>query len=193
MLDPSIEIFWTGEKVCSKSYTSDHLGKIGQILGRKLLLWDNYPVNDGEKMCRFLHLRPFENRPAEISNHLSGHLINPMNQAWLSRIPSLTLAESYRQGTSYNSDAALERAALSVLGEPLSKQMLQDLPKFQDTGSSNSPTVKKSLYANIILEKNTPAQKRSSSGWTALQRDARTRSYPIDRAPRLQTAPSKAY
>ncbi len=133
-LDPEIEIFWTGEKICSKSYSADHLSQIEKTLGRPVLLWDNYPVNDTESMSRFLHLRAFEGRPASIKNHLSGHLINPMLQSTLSRIPAMTLAESYRLSGEYRSGAAFMRACKSILGNELAELIERDLSFFQDRG-----------------------------------------------------------
>ena len=65
-LDPKVRLFWTGELVCSKSYSVAHLRATAEVLGRKPFLWDNYPVNDGPRMCKFLHLRPMTGRPAEI-------------------------------------------------------------------------------------------------------------------------------
>ena len=92
VLDKDIEVFWTGEKVCSESYSLEHIEAIGQLLGRKPFLWDNYPVNDGPRMCKYLHLRPFTGRPAGLARLLSGHAANPMNQPELSKIPLLTLS-----------------------------------------------------------------------------------------------------
>ena len=59
-LDPIIDVFWTGPEVCSGTYPKAHLQDIEARLGRKPLLWDNYPVNDGKKISRFLHLRSFD-------------------------------------------------------------------------------------------------------------------------------------
>ncbi len=49
LLDPSIEVFWTGEEVCSREYSPGHLARVGEQLRRKPTLWDNYPVNDGPR------------------------------------------------------------------------------------------------------------------------------------------------
>ncbi|MFL5812077.1 MAG: beta-N-acetylglucosaminidase domain-containing protein [Bdellovibrionia bacterium] len=133
-LDPSIEIFWTGEKICSKSYSAEHLNETAKVLKRPVLLWDNYPVNDTENMSRFLHLRAFQNRPSQMREHLSGHLINPMLQATLSQIPMSTLTESYRQGDHYQPEAAFLKACRSVLGEGLSDLVERDISLFQDRG-----------------------------------------------------------
>jgi hypothetical protein len=93
-LDSAIDFFWTGDRVCSRSYSSDSVAAISDTMGRSPVLWDNYPVNDGEKMCRLLHLRPFSGRPADMEQWSRGHLANPMNQAWLSRIALCTMPVS---------------------------------------------------------------------------------------------------
>ena len=63
-LDPSIDVFWTGEEVCARALGVGHLARVAGQLGRKPVLWDNYPVNDGKRMSQFLHLRAFTGRPA---------------------------------------------------------------------------------------------------------------------------------
>ena len=52
----------------------------------------------------------------------------------LSRIPALTLAESYERGEQYEYSAALLRAAEAVLGAELAVMVRNDLDAFQDIG-----------------------------------------------------------
>ena len=70
-LDPSIDLFWTGEEVCAREIGVGHLKQVGKVLGRKPVLWDNYPVNDGPHMSAHLHLRGFTGRPAAIGAQLA--------------------------------------------------------------------------------------------------------------------------
>ena len=133
-LDPAIDIFWTGEEVCSNEYSVGHLSRVTEQLRRKPLLWDNYPVNDGPRMSPFLHLRAFTGRPAAIGNHLSAHAVNPALQPHLSLIPALSLIESYSEGDRYSYGAAFDRAAKVVLGESLAHLVREDLSFFQDLG-----------------------------------------------------------
>jgi len=133
-LDPAISLFWTGEEVCSRAFSPGHLERVTNVLRRKPLLWDNYPVNDGPLMSQSLHLRAFTGRPASIARHISGHAVNPACQAVLSRIPALTLAESYREGDGYEYGAALGRAAEAVLGADLGALIVRHLSALQDTG-----------------------------------------------------------
>jgi len=133
-LDKKVNMFWTGELVCSKSYTADHLKATAEKLGRKPLLWDNYPVNDGPRMCKFLHLRPFTGRPPEMGQWLAGHAANPMNQAALSKIVLMTLSASYEQGPKYNPEKAFRKAAAMVTCQEMAVQLERDLPVFMDKG-----------------------------------------------------------
>ncbi len=133
-LDPAIQVFWTGEEVCSREISPGHLQRVSEALGRKPVLWDNYPVNDGDRMSRHLHLRGFTGRPAGNSQHLAGHAINPALQPVLTTIPAITLARSYEQGMGYQYGQAFRQAAEEVLGRELAQQVCADLLVLQDTG-----------------------------------------------------------
>ena len=83
-LDKKVSVFWTGEKVCSGAYTPEHLKDTAGKLGRKPFLWDNYPVNDGPRMCKFLHLRAVTGRPPAIGFAASASLrFSPTISGWL--------------------------------------------------------------------------------------------------------------
>ena len=131
-LDPSIEIMWTGEEVCSREISPGHLVRVTDELGRKPFLWDNYPVNDGPRMSQHLHLRAFTGRPGANAAHLSGHAVNPASQPTLSAIPMLTLVESYAQGAHYAYGEAFQRAARQVCGHALAAQLTVDLLTLED-------------------------------------------------------------
>ena len=133
-LDPAVRVYWTGEEVCSRAIDSAHLERVARELGRPVCLWDNYPVNDGARMSRFLHLRAFTGRSAGIAPLVSGHAINPAIQAHLGCIPALTLAAVYRQGEDYAYGAAFGEAARHLLGAEFAQMLQQDLPAFQDVG-----------------------------------------------------------
>jgi hypothetical protein len=134
LLDPAIGIFWTGAEVCAREFTLGHLARVAEQLRRKPTLWDNYPVNDGARMSQHLHLRAFTGRPAAIAGQIAAHGVNPASQPLLSRVPLLTLAESYARGDSYDYGAAFQRAARAVLGDELAQQVGRDLLALQDRG-----------------------------------------------------------
>lgn len=133
-LDERIEIFWTGEEICAVEISVAHLERVRTRLQRKPFLWDNYPVNDSVRMSRTLHVRAFTGRPAAIGGSIAAHGVNPALQPILSRIPALTLTESYRTGDVYQYGAAGRRAAVQVLGEQLGTRLWEDLLTLQDVG-----------------------------------------------------------
>ncbi len=136
-LDPALELMWTGEEVCSREFSPGHLARVTEQMRRKPFLWDNYPVNDGPRMSQHLHLRAFTGRPASIGPHVAAHGINMASQAVLSRIPALTLAESYAKGEAYEYLAAFRRAAIEVLGPDLADGVERTLLLLEDSGLGN--------------------------------------------------------
>ncbi len=139
-LDPAIDIFWTGEEVCSRQFGVNHLERTADLLGRKPLLWDNYPVNDGPRMSSHLHLRAFTGRPASIEPYISGHYINPALQPTLTLIPALTLALSYEQGDDYDYGRAFDWAATQVCGSKLAAFLKEDILQLHDAGITKLST-----------------------------------------------------
>lgn len=134
LLDSAIDVFWTGEEVCSREYSPGHLARVTAQLRRKPFLWDNYPVNDGQRMSPFLHVRAVTGRPAAIGSHLSAHSVNPALQPVLSRIPAISLAESYRLGDAYEYGRAFLHAATEVAGTDLARMLRDDILYLQDVG-----------------------------------------------------------
>ena len=55
-LPAEVEVFWTGAKVISEQYTAEDIEPVADILRRKPVIWDNYPVNDGRLTSNHLHL-----------------------------------------------------------------------------------------------------------------------------------------
>ena len=157
-LDPAIQLFWTGPEVCAREFTPGHLARVAGQLGRKPFLWDNYPVNDGARMSQHLHLRGFSGRPASIAPHIAGHGVNPASQPLLSRVPLLTLAESYKKGEAYDYLAAFERAAREILGEDLAARVSKDIIALQDRGLDRLGARKAALKARYAAFDHPAAQ-----------------------------------
>jgi hypothetical protein len=125
-----VEIFWTGNKVCSKAIGISDLQPIVEQLGRPVLLWDNYPVNDGAVRSNFVYTSKLAGRSLDLDAYISGHLCNPMNQGLLS-LPALTgLAELY-------GSVQFDNEALCRLLGPLTWERLsQDGRVFEEQGLS---------------------------------------------------------
>ena len=82
-LPSNSSVFWTGPLVCSEQLTQHDIDRAQSLWGDALVIWDNYPVNDGRERSQHLYLKPLAHRSEGVSN-LSGHLCNPMNQPRLS-------------------------------------------------------------------------------------------------------------
>ena len=142
-LPGACDIFWTGDSVCSAKIDVCDVEAITQLLGRPVMLWDNYPVNDGAARSNFLYTSKLAGRPESLRPLLSGHLCNPMNQGILS-LPALSgLAELY-------GDGGLDDAALSrILGPRTWERLSQDRRDFEERGLSGLGRRRTSELASV--------------------------------------------
>lgn len=146
-LDTRVGVYWTGEEICAREFSPGHLARVAEALRRKPSLWDNYPVNDGPRMSRFLHLRGFTGRPAALGPAIAAHAINPALQPHLTLIPAATLAASYREGPAYCYMRAFREAACAFAGEELARALEADLLALQDLGIGHLPEGPEALRA----------------------------------------------
>jgi len=129
-LPAGVDIFWTGNRVCSETISRPDIEAICGQLQRPVILWDNYPVNDGAVRSDFLYLEPLSGRERLPSTLLSGHLCNPMNQGLLS-LPALAgLAALYRP------DGPGEDWLEQVIGPLTWRQLRSNRREFQQLGLS---------------------------------------------------------
>src|SRR5690606_39134111 len=85
LLAPEIDVFYTGIDVCSKAISGREVAAFAAALRRPVLLWDNYPVNDGG-MAAELHIGPVRGRSPDLVLQAKGFAVNPMNQAEASKV-----------------------------------------------------------------------------------------------------------
>lgn len=133
-LDPSVEVFWTGPDVCSESYPDEHLADVAGALNRRPWIWDNYPVNDGPRMCGFLHLLGFPSRTRRLAGRVAGISANPMLQPWLSRLPLATLPDALKLEQPMDRRQAFLDSGGRLLPGPLFAALREDLDRFQGGG-----------------------------------------------------------
>jgi hyaluronoglucosaminidase len=132
-LDPSIDIFWTGEKVCSQEYSPAHLAATQERFDRPVLLWDNYPVNDGQRLTTKVHFHDIGQRDARIKDGCAGQLMNPMNQPLLSRIAVATMARVH-QLASKTPPSDCHTEIKKFAAADLAKLMIRDAQQFAVVG-----------------------------------------------------------
>ncbi|KIF78255.1 beta-N-acetylglucosaminidase [Streptomyces sp. 150FB] len=85
-LDPQVVVQWTGTDVVPPSISLTDAQAASQVWGRKVFLWDNYPVNDYGRTAGRLLMAPYDKREAGLHTALSGIVLNPMNQASASKV-----------------------------------------------------------------------------------------------------------
>jgi len=132
-LDKEIEIFWTGEEVCSPAYSKEHLTEVAGLLNRKPFIWDNYPVNDGARMSPFLHMSAFTGREFCVDGYAGGIAVNPMNEAFLSTIPMATLSDCLANPESYSAEDSFRKWLRELAGKA-GEAILEDLESFEKEG-----------------------------------------------------------
>ncbi len=92
-----LKLFWTGNQVISTSIKAEDIKKARAYTGSEIMLWDNYPVNDGKKICDKLFTAPFFGRDTlKTLGKDFMHAVNPMCEAALSSIPLSSLPLIYK-------------------------------------------------------------------------------------------------
>jgi hyaluronoglucosaminidase len=115
-LRPEIDVFYTGQEVCSPEITAGDAQAYAEALGRKPVIWDNYPVNDLQMQSE-LHIGPIRGRDPELGGVVKGIVANNMLQAEASKIPLATIGDYFREPGGYNAENSWMAAICEVAGE----------------------------------------------------------------------------
>ncbi|HEX6436242.1 MAG TPA: beta-N-acetylglucosaminidase domain-containing protein [Candidatus Binatia bacterium] len=114
-LPPHIPCCWTGPSVVAKKITLAHVRKIAQLVGRPLILWDNYPVND-LSMTDELHIGPLQKRDPHLAQAVYAYLNNPLVQEELSLIPLATCFDYAATPMTYNPEESWNEIVTRTFG-----------------------------------------------------------------------------
>ena len=117
-LDPRVVLMWTGDGVIPKQITVSDAEQAAQLWGRKVYLWDNYPVNDFKKAQGRLLLGPYDRREPGLSQHLVGDAVNPMNQAAASKVVETGAADFAWNDDDFDPQRAHRAAARYLATDP---------------------------------------------------------------------------
>ncbi|MBA8826693.1 hyaluronoglucosaminidase [Saccharopolyspora lacisalsi] len=120
-LDPRVRVMWTGDGVIPGDVTVDKAKQATEVWGREVMLWDNYPVNDFDASEGRLMVGPYAEREPGLSEHLSGLVVNPMNQAAASEVVEIGAA-----AFAWNDEEFDPRRAWRAAAEYLSGDRLTD-------------------------------------------------------------------
>jgi hyaluronoglucosaminidase len=114
-LPPEVAILWTGPHVFASPLTVQDTVAFRDLVGRPLVIWDNYPVNDA-LLTQELFLAPYREREPGITQVADGVLLNPMLQPEASKIALWTAGRFFADGEAYDPEAALQEAFTEVAG-----------------------------------------------------------------------------
>jgi hypothetical protein len=90
-LNRDVYLFWTGDGVVTPRVTRTCAASYRKIVNHRLIIWDNYPVNDRNPT---LHLGPVTGRDPDLCEVASGYMSNPLcPQNDINRIPLSTRAD----------------------------------------------------------------------------------------------------
>ncbi|WP_328608708.1 beta-N-acetylglucosaminidase domain-containing protein [Amycolatopsis sp. NBC_00345] len=140
-LDPSVVVQWTGTAVVPSSITNEQAKQVSTLYGRKVFLWDNYPVNDYEESAGRLLLAPYGHREAGLSQYLNGIVSNPMNQEAASEIAEFGVADFAWNDAAYSPDRSWP-LALSRLagGDPRASAAMLVFADLEHLAPASAPT-----------------------------------------------------
>jgi len=123
-LDKDIYVFWTGDAVVGK-VTRKATDTFRSIVKHRVILWDNYPVNDGHPT---MHLGPVTDRDADICEVLDGYVANPLReQSEINRIPLATCADYAYNPRAYDPQRSIGQAILMQAKKPSQREVLREL------------------------------------------------------------------
>lgn len=124
-LHPDVYLFWTGPEVCALSIETAQAKAYKELCEHRILIWDNYPVNDQQPT---LHLGPLTGRSADLSTVVSGYIANPMSfQNEADRIPRLTIADYLWNPREYDAARSIGQSIEHLSGPRVKAETLQDL------------------------------------------------------------------
>ncbi|KAJ5806783.1 beta-N-acetylglucosaminidase-domain-containing protein [Penicillium riverlandense] len=160
-LDKNIRVQWTGEGVFSDQINATSVQQADSTyVTDNLFLWDNFPVNDGNRDRLFLN--PLTGRAADLYKYLLGFTSNPMEEAYAS-MPALANYGDYTwNGPAYNADESMAAILWELSG---SDPVVHDaVLAFSDlnqnwpyrTPAVSSPELNKDIAAFWAARKHSP-------------------------------------
>lgn len=133
-----VDVCWTGRDVCSSSITAEETTAIGRVLGRRPLIWDNYPVNDAA-MTRQLHIGPIRDRDPELATLTAGIWVNPAMEPEANLVPMATWADYLADPAGYDPDASWRRALERIAGSQADAAAVAALAAHADRSAIRQP------------------------------------------------------
>jgi hypothetical protein len=124
-LHSDVYMYWTGPDVESLTISAEQARSYKALCGHRILLWDNYPVND---QLPTLNLGPLTGRAADLHSEVSGYISNPMAyQDEANRIPLLTIADYLWNPRQYDPMRSIGQSIAHLEDTPAKRQVICNL------------------------------------------------------------------
>jgi hypothetical protein len=124
-LNSEVYIFWTGPFVVPKNISIKEARSFHDIVKHRLILWENYPVNDNHAT---MHLGPVTGRDPNLAKIIDGYMVNPMGtQSHINRIPLLTCLDYSFNPDAYDPERSIGQAILQFAKTSGQKKLLATL------------------------------------------------------------------
>ena len=124
-MDKDILVFWTGDAVVTLKITRPAAEKFRAAVGHRIVIWDNYPVND---RTGALHLGPLTGRDPDLDEVAYGYMSNPhCPQNEINRIPLLTCADYANDPRAYDPARSIGQAIVHLASTEARRRALKDL------------------------------------------------------------------
>jgi len=123
-LHREVYLFWTGDSVVG-NITRRGAERYRGFARHRLILWDNYPVNDGHAA---MHLGPVTGRDPDLCEVVDGYMSNPhASQNEVNRIPLFTCADYAWNPWGYDPVRSIGQAIVHLEDSPEARLVLRDL------------------------------------------------------------------
>lgn len=124
-LHPDVYLFWTGPEVVPPRITAKDAETFKGIVRHRVILWDNYPVNDGSAT---MHLGPVTGRAADLCRFVDGYMGNPLSpQNQINRVPLFTCADYAYNPWEYDPARSIGQAIVHLAETPAQRNALKRL------------------------------------------------------------------
>lgn len=122
-LPGDVLVWWTGRDIVVGDVTRPHIDAAAESYGHRLLLWDNFPVNDFDSSRLFLG--PLVGRTGDLAGaSFGGVTANPMPHAAASEIALATVADWAWNPTAYDPALSHRRVRDALGGGPAIESLI---------------------------------------------------------------------
>ena len=153
-LHPDVYVFWNGDAIVTPRITRVAAQSFKRVVGHRLFLWDNYPVNDGSPT---MHLGPLSGRDPDLSEVIDGYISNAMcSQNQINRLPLATAADYAAEPQTYKPARSIGRAIMRLgknnAEQTVLKELVEAYPGFIVAGGGTGTNPVRARFGDLLGE-----------------------------------------